>query len=301
MHVLAGAREIPCALPLAHVLEDRAVALRPGMDGRAPGRIEQRALGMADDRAERHRRIGRTERGEPDLRDGLAQRLGRYRKPMKIRGFPLVGGHAVGGETLDVLDRAHALAHRLADVLGGDVVLKIDEGPAFFRLEPRNGDFAEHAARPALAGSDLDLPGSGLAETGRLCGRFSRCQSLAGGGFERVRAVAGADRHAVLRIFARKEALGRLFEGDLAARLREEMQRRRPAGGGEQRVDGDAPLVPAVHGPHVHGADAQPAIRAGHGMAGQHLDAGGAGGLHRNALRGRARVDDGGDADAGLS
>jgi hypothetical protein len=64
----------------------------------------------------------------------------------------------------------------------------------------------------------------------------------------RVRAVAGADRNAILRIGARQETLGRLVEGDLAARLREQVDRRRPAGRHQERIDRDGALGAAVLG-----------------------------------------------------
>ena len=123
-----------------------------------------------------------------------------------------------------------------ADILGGDVVLEIDE-----RLDRRvgtgAGGSAQHAARPALRGSSP-----------RRCAlrRFARRPPSAasrrppGLGDRRrqpVGAVAGADRDAVLRIVAGQEALGRIVEGDLAARLREQVHRRRPAGRHQDRVD----------------------------------------------------------------
>jgi hypothetical protein len=43
VHVLAAAREIARALPLADVLEHRALLLRPFVDRRLAHRIEQRA------------------------------------------------------------------------------------------------------------------------------------------------------------------------------------------------------------------------------------------------------------------
>ena len=43
VHVLAGLREIPGALPLADILEHGALGFGPGMDRRLAGRIEQRS------------------------------------------------------------------------------------------------------------------------------------------------------------------------------------------------------------------------------------------------------------------
>ena len=90
--------------------------------------LEGRVLVVAGEGAEGRRRVGRAEGGEPDLRRRLAEGVGGDHQAVDVRHLALVGGHAVGGVALDVLDRAHALADREADVLGGDVVLEVDEG-----------------------------------------------------------------------------------------------------------------------------------------------------------------------------
>jgi hypothetical protein len=234
-HVLAGTRKIPCPLPLSDILEHRAGGLGPRVDRGPPHRIEQVAPRLPDHGAEGDGRVGRAEGGQPDFRHRSAQRLGGDGQPVQVRGLALVGGHAVGGEALDMLDRAHALAYRLADVPRRHVVLEIDE--RLLAADPRR--IADHAAGHALALGPR--PRAGLA--GLDAGGARR--RMAGGiGFghrvvEIVGAVAGADADAVLRRLARQEALAGHVERHLAARLRVEVQRRRPAGRGDQRIDAD--------------------------------------------------------------
>ena len=83
---------------------------------------------VAGEGAEGGRRVGRPEGGQADLRRRLAEGVGGDHQAVDVRRLALVGRHAVGGVALDVLDRADALADGEADVLGGDVVLEVDEG-----------------------------------------------------------------------------------------------------------------------------------------------------------------------------
>ena len=106
------------------------------------------------------------------------------------------------------------------------------------------GRGADHAAGPALrrprpsASMPLpDLPPASFAA-------FSPAASASAIVAARPSVpLDGADRDAVLRILAGQEALGRIVEGDLAARLREQVHRRRPAGRHQDRVDGDGALA----------------------------------------------------------
>ena len=117
---------------------------------------------------------------------------------------------------------------------------------------------------------------------------------------EPVGAVRRADRDAVLRVLAGQETPGRLVEGDLAARLREQVHRRRPAGRHQDRVDRDGALRSAVLGLHRHRRHAQPAAGADDGAAVVDLDAERARLVDRRTGRIVADVDDAGDVDAGL-
>ena len=92
----------------------------------APGRTA--AARRPAKRAEGHRRIGHAEGRQPDLRHRPAERPRDDPEGVHVRGLALVGRHAGGGVALDVLDRAEALAERRGHVLGGDIVLPVDEG-----------------------------------------------------------------------------------------------------------------------------------------------------------------------------
>ena len=138
VHVLARLREVPGAAPERDRLEDGAVGLGPGVDRGLAGDLEGRVLVVAGEGAEGRRRVGRAEGGEADLRRLLAERVGGDHQAVDVRHLALVGRHAVGGVALDVLDRAHALADREADVLGGDVVLEVDEGLGGRRVRGRS-------------------------------------------------------------------------------------------------------------------------------------------------------------------
>ena len=106
---------------------------------------------IAGQRAEGRRRIGRAEGRQADLGLPLAERVGGDVEAVDVGHLALVGGHAVGGVALDVLDRAHALAHGEADVLGGDVVLVVDEGARAARVAVgRQFLVADAAARTVL-------------------------------------------------------------------------------------------------------------------------------------------------------
>ena len=98
------------------------------MHRRAAGNVEQVALGMVDDGAEGHRRIGRAEGGKPHCGNFLAECFGGNCQAVHVRHLALIGGHAGGGVALDMLDGVHALAHGEAHILGTDIVLEIDEG-----------------------------------------------------------------------------------------------------------------------------------------------------------------------------
>jgi len=128
VHGFASAGEIVRALPRADILEDRAVLCGPVMDWRAAHRIEQIAPSRARERAERHRRIRHAERGEPNLRYRRAGNLRHDHERIHVRGLALIGRHPGCGVTLDVLDRTEALAQCDRQILGRDVVLKVDEG-----------------------------------------------------------------------------------------------------------------------------------------------------------------------------
>ena len=108
--------------------------------------------------------------------------------------------------------------------------------------------------------------------------------------------VAGAGRPLALRRCARLEELQRLVEDELAARLREEMHRRRPSARHEQRITGDFSLSAQMLDPNR--VDPQAAVDAENLGPGRDLDARGARGLGQRSLGLAAQIGDQRDADA---
>ncbi len=233
-------------------------ASRPVMHRRAARRVEEIALGMVDDGAERHRRIGRAERGEPDLRDRLAERIGGNGKAVHVGRLALVGRHAVGGVALDMLDGAHALAHGQADVLGGHIVLEVDEGLDAIVRSPRPLAAPSRNARPIVA-SPVDFRAvASPVPPARPAGgkRLRQARQV-------VRAVAGADASAILRADAGQEAPvaprpRRACRATARTDARMASSRRTSAGSRSR----DLLLAAPSTGSTRHGLDAQPARRA---------------------------------------
>ncbi len=135
IHVLARFREVPRPAPLADRLEHRAVLLGPGIDPCLPRHLEMCAAMVACEGPERGRRIRRPKRRQADLRLFLSKGIRGDVQAVDVRHLALVGRHAVRGIALDVLDRAHPLAHGQAQVLGGHVVLIVDEGLGLSRVQ----------------------------------------------------------------------------------------------------------------------------------------------------------------------
>ena len=196
VHVLAGLGEIPRPAPLADRLEDRAVLGGPAVDLRLARHLEMLAAMVACESAEGGRRVGWAERGQPHLRLALAQRVGRDVQPVDVRHLALVGRHAVRGVTLDVLDRAHALAHGQAQVLGGYVVLVVDERLGAAGAAVSRQLFVRHAASGAVV---VDRVGERIACLAK-CDRHlaaSLCSVLQGR-LDAPQAAARSGDHTVL-------------------------------------------------------------------------------------------------------
>ena len=166
------------------------------------------------------------------------------RQRVHVRGLALVGRHAGGGVALDVLDRAEAFARAEPQILGGDVVLEIDEGLAA----------AEVRSLACVAADGVTAHRAGDREAFAASGpRLRRPHSLRPGIGEVEAAVACAGRP--LRLQPKpsgRNAPSALVEPQLAARLREQMHRRRPAAAHQQRdrtrwsspFDSVAPVAP---------------------------------------------------------
>ena len=104
--------------PARPPIDARAAAASAGNPCRDDGRPARRC----------HRRVRRPEDRGADLGDRAAGDLGHDREAGDVRRLALVGRHAERGVALQVLDRAEALVVGERDVLGGHVVLEIDEG-----------------------------------------------------------------------------------------------------------------------------------------------------------------------------
>ena len=153
MQILARLREVPRPLPLADVLEERAVLLVPRVERGLADGIERVAEIGPGDGAERDGRVVGTERRRARARNVLAQRLREDRHAVDVAELALVGAEAHRGVALGVLDRVVALARGEHDVGRGDVVLQVDEllrtalDPARRRHHPHGQRAAPRARR----------------------------------------------------------------------------------------------------------------------------------------------------------
>ncbi|OMP13232.1 hypothetical protein COLO4_02038, partial [Corchorus olitorius] len=127
MQVLARLGEVPGALPLADVLEQRALLEVPGVQRGVALGLEQGPAVATGDGAKGHRGVVRAEHGGADFRDGLALHAGGDGQAVDVAQLALVGAEAHGGVALDVLDGLEALAAGQLDAGGGHVVLQVDE------------------------------------------------------------------------------------------------------------------------------------------------------------------------------
>ena len=123
VHGLAVAWEVVRAFPGADVFEDRVLVV----DRRAADGIEQIAARGSGEGAEGDRRIRRAERCQADLGNRPAGQRGDRCQCVHVGGLALVGRHAGRGVAFDMLDRAESFARRDGEILGRDIVLKIDE------------------------------------------------------------------------------------------------------------------------------------------------------------------------------
>ncbi|GJE72684.1 hypothetical protein CHKEEEPN_4243 [Methylorubrum podarium] len=195
-----------------------------------------------------------------------------------------------------MLDRLEALADRELDVLGGDVVLVIDEGADLGRV--RVGGHDPHRLEAGRRHGGLEVPPLVGPRRGGAGGEAVR---EAGG--EIVAAARRAGRALRLGRRAGHEGIDPRVVGQLAARLREQVDGGRPAAGHADAVAGKkataaAPAV-APDRRHDETRDALSALRSDHGVAGQHFGAGGAQlRQFRPAIRFQAQVDEG-DVETG--
>jgi hypothetical protein len=254
MHVLTGVRKIAGALPERNVLEHGAACRGPFMGGGRAYGVEQIATRGAGEGAEAHGRVGHAERRVADLRDRHRQFLRHDGHGIEIRGLALIGGHAGGGVALDVFDGDESLARGERQVLGGHVVLPIDEGLVLGSgiRHRQSTEIAFDAARERIDGECAWRRGGGAGRGNHARAGFG----AVGQGFGQIEhAAAGTGGALGFRGLAGDERFQRIAPGKLAARLREQMHARGEAPGHQHGI--------AIDGlEHAHGCRRALARRA---------------------------------------
>ena len=169
-----------------------------------------------------------------------------------------------------MFDGFEPLADGKVDIPGGDVVLEIDECLDASGI----GIGGQHANRPEAVGRRRGREGAaGAAARRGAAGGKAFGENLA----EIVAAIGGAGRAGCLDRLIRDEGIERRVEAQLAARLREQMHRRRPAARHADAIGGqDFPRADLAIGGHWRDGEAGDAPGAGRGkdgVAGQGRDA----------------------------
>ena len=273
MHVLARLGEVPGTAPQRDRLEDGALFLGPAVDGRLTRDVEQAAAIVACKGAEGGRRVRRPEGGEANLRRRLLHGIGRDDQAVDVGRLALVGRHAIGGVALDVFDGAEAFAHGQTDILGGDVVLEIDEGLGGGGVPVGRQLTARRAGEGDLAGDGIGGCSAGKARIGCRGETGRRAFGERRGKAEVTIARTGAA--ALFDMLGRQEDLAILAPFELALGMREQVQAGVPATAHQQSVAGEFARLAraAIDWLGANRGDAQAALGAGHGPPGQHLDA----------------------------
>ncbi len=203
----------------------RTLRRGPVVHRRAAHRLEQLAASRAGERAECHRRIGHAECGVADSGIGRPRQSRHDRQGIHVRGLALVGRHAGGGVALHMLDRAKALAARRWQILRRHIVLEIDERRAVLRRRR-----SAAAAAPAVGSAGRLRTGAAVQPAAgsvpsRQAGRQIECCRC------RHRPTVRSPTASPGR-----NAPQTLVEAEPAARLREQMHRRRPAAAHQHRI-----------------------------------------------------------------
>ena len=184
---LALARKIGRAQPGAGLDENGAEFFGQRVGWREPRRAEIDAAMMTGEGAQSHRRPRRAEHGDAGFRDRLAQQFRQNGEARHIGQLALVGRHAERGVALEMFDRNETFLFRQRHVLGGDVVLEVDEGHAFGAFDMPERRQRERRVRRLAAQSARwrKIPAPIAA-----CAPFLRAIGETGG--EAIDAVGGA-------------------------------------------------------------------------------------------------------------
>ena len=236
LHVFAGFGEIAWPLPLADILEHRALGDVPILHRRQAGRIELITPIAPTHGTEGDGRIGRPKGGRANLADRPSDGAGQDAQRVDVGGAPLIGTEAGQGVALQMLGGIEALAHGKLDIRERRVVLQIDEALALLRSS-RHGP--ERLDRPMLPRrADRQYFHGGL-ETSRLGRCRPGARTLGQDARQVERAVAGAGAVHPAWALGRAQAGNGLVIGQLALGLAEQMHRRAQSARDRQQVTVD--------------------------------------------------------------
>ena len=145
LHVLAGQRVVARTLPLPDVLEHRTAGDVPIVHGGHAFGIEEAAAAAAGQCRERHRSVGRAERGGAHVLDRHAEQFRGDARRDDARRLALIVRGADRGVALDVFDRADAGTDGADEVGHRRVALDVDELPV---CASGVGDLPQHLGGP---------------------------------------------------------------------------------------------------------------------------------------------------------
>ena len=309
---LVAARVIPRPLPQAGHGHDRAALEVPLVQRGAAQRPEVRADAAPAQRAERDRGIRRAEGGDAgggdvdgvvagvvavgrvagvanaiDASVGVcaavavtvtvtvtvtvvaAARFRQQRQADDIAGLAAVARHAERGVAFQVFDRVETFAVREADIVGGDIVQRVDQR---FGFHAGRAHFIQRAdgIAPAAGGRGGDFcggfaQGPGRGRAGRLA-RHTACVGAPNRGRGAGDGVGIGERKT--RQF--------FIPPRPASQVRDQVNRRRPAAGHQQRVAFNSPAAQptaAAAARRLHGLYAATAMHFQRRAARVHRDA----------------------------
>ena len=292
VHVLVALREEPRALPLADVLEDRAVCDVPRVDRGRANRVEAHAKRAPGERAERHRLGERTRVGDADLGEVESKVARSQASGVDLRGAPLLGSGAHERVALHVLNVMNARAQCAFHASERNVAVLVDERVDWLGAR----DVDEVSGRPLVGVMALrsDRPIGGGAVARGLSGHETNHMAVAPtpGGAEDA---SGGARHANTRQRAIRDEADELAIPARPTRdVQVQIEERVPPTGDGEAVAGDRLGHATVERRHAHRGEYPVGISVGadHGGVIADLDAEFAGALDQRALRVLAYVND---------
>ena len=162
----ALAREIPGSVPQTGFGHRAALVQIPLMHRGASQGAEMCADATADQRTQTDRGVGWAECRGADVRDVFTQSICHQGKTDHIAHFALVGCHAQGGVTFQMLDRHITFVVCQPHIVGGHIVLRINKA---LELLSRHAHFVQRS-NGRLPATDIWCLNCGDAFTQRNCG-----------------------------------------------------------------------------------------------------------------------------------